>query len=615
MINTAGGEIQKDHGQQFAFQVNLAGIIELLSHHLYSGPQVYLRELLQNATDAIQARRNIDASHKGAIGVELIHDGNTATLVFEDNGVGLTAEEVQSFLSTIGLSSKSEELARQRGDFIGQFGIGLLSGFMVTDEIVLITRSSKADQPAVEWRGYGDGRYTLKLLSDTSIPPGTKVYLRSKEDTRDYFETDFVRHFLVHYGCFLPFPIELVGGGTSAVLNATAMPWLTDKPGTKRWRDDCLAYGEKIFQTGFLDCFPLRVPEAGINGVAFVLPVSPGLSSRRADRVYLKGMLLADNVSGLLPDWAFFLRCVFNAEALNPNASRESLQEDRAFTVARNGLESCVREYLVELADRNHELLRRLLELHFRSIKHLAVDDDSFYELFIDWLPFETSQGRQSLKTIRAANEEILYAADIDSFRQLAQVAAAQDICLINAGYACDAELLGKIPDVFPDVTVRRVNSADLLENLEDLSLEEQENTAEALDKVEQILQPHRCDVEIKRFKPADLPALFTLNEKARFQRDIQKAKDVANDLWSGVLEGLAQNDPGGDASQLCLNWNNSLVRKLLGVREPEVLRRGVELLYVQALLQGHYPLQAKERRVLSEGLSGLLDLAIRNQS
>src|SRR6185369_16210001 len=113
-----------DKRTSHAFQVNLAGIIELLSAHLYSGPHVYLRELLQNAVDAIAARGQLGESLPGEITVELVDDpAGTPTLVFEDNGIGLTEDEVHRFLATIGSSSKRGELAGLRGDFIGQFGI------------------------------------------------------------------------------------------------------------------------------------------------------------------------------------------------------------------------------------------------------------------------------------------------------------------------------------------------------------------------------------------------------------------------------------------------------------------------------------------------------------
>ena len=162
-----------------AFQVNLAGVIELLSAHLYSGPQVYLRELLQNAVDAIAARQLAGPALAGEITVELLAGaGGAATLIFEDNGIGLTEEEIHRFLATIGSSSKRQDLPGPT-DFIGQFGIGLLSGFMVSDEIVMVTRSVQAG-PAYEWRGRSDGSYSVRALPGSEVQPGTKVFLRAK---------------------------------------------------------------------------------------------------------------------------------------------------------------------------------------------------------------------------------------------------------------------------------------------------------------------------------------------------------------------------------------------------------------------------------------------------
>lgn len=604
-----------------AFQVNLAGIIELLSHHLYSGPQVYLRELLQNATDALQARRRLDPSFTGGITAELVADpAGPPTLVFEDNGIGLTEDEVHRFLSTIGLSSKSDDLARRRGDFIGQFGIGLLSGFMVTDEIVMITRSAHPGHPALEWRGTGDGRYSLKSLEQTDAPAGTKVFLRARPEARRYFEPRFVQQHLRHYGALLPQPIELVTTGAAGapgqrvVLNSTVPPWKGRHASPQEWRAACLEFGEATFGLRFLDCLPLRVEEVGLEGVGFILPATPSLTARRADRVYVKNMLLTDQADGLLPEWAFFARCVFNATGLNPAASRETLQEDDRLAAARAGLERNVREYLMQLARHDHDRLRQIVGLHFRAIKLLAADDDEFYRLFIDWLPFETSQGQQTLKSVRAAGTEVLYAANLDAFRQMSQVAAAQSLCIVNAGYVCDIELLEKLPELHPEITVRRLEPGDLLESLEELSLAEQESAREAMDQIDAILRRFQCELEVKRFQPADLPALYSAGNRGLFQRDLRRSREVANDLWAGVLDGLGEpprraTDP--EHSRLCLNWSNPVVRKLLAVRQPDVLRRAIDLIYVQSLLQGHYPLEARERQVLSDGLTGLIDLAV----
>ncbi|MFC2599162.1 MAG: ATP-binding protein, partial [Actinomyces massiliensis] len=126
-----------------AFQVDLRGMVDLLSRNLYSGPRVYVRELLQNAVDAIAARRAIEPDCPQRVTIELGRADGAATLTCTDTGVGLTAEEVDELLSTIGASSKRDELGLARGDYLGQFGIGLLSCFMVSPEIVVTSRSAR----------------------------------------------------------------------------------------------------------------------------------------------------------------------------------------------------------------------------------------------------------------------------------------------------------------------------------------------------------------------------------------------------------------------------------------------------------------------------------------
>src|SRR2546423_13031296 len=173
---------------EYRFQVNLAGIIDLLSQHTYSSPQVFIRELLQNASDAILARTFIEPEFKGEMAIELTEgsDAEAPLLVFKDNGIGLTEEEVHLFLATIGQTSKRDEWFLPRNDFIGQFGIGLLSCFVVSDEVLVHTRSAKDNSQTIEWRGRADGTYSLSL-SDNQMAPGTEVRLHCKNGSEEYF--------------------------------------------------------------------------------------------------------------------------------------------------------------------------------------------------------------------------------------------------------------------------------------------------------------------------------------------------------------------------------------------------------------------------------------------
>lgn len=600
-----------------AFQVNLGGVIELLSAHLYSGPHVYLRELLQNAVDAIAARRPIGKPPAGEITVELVEDsaGGVATLIFEDNGVGLTEEEVHRFLATIGSSSKRGELPGVQNDFIGQFGIGLLSGFMVSDEIVMVTRSAKGDQPVLEWRGQANGCYSLRLLPEREAKPGTKVFLQAKASAGEYFKADYIRHHLENFGGFLPYRIEFIQGAESVGLNTADAPW--DELGSvpADWRSRCLDYGENLFGTRFIDCFKLVVPEVGIHGVAYVLPESPSLAARRSDRVYLKRMLLSEHADGLFPEWAFFVRCIINTTGLKPNASREAFQEDAAFEQAQAGLAKCLRDYLLELSRRDQARLQKIIGIHYRAIKVLASDDDEFYRLFIDWLPFETSQGQLSMGKIRSINEEVLYVPNIDTFRQLSAVAAAQALCLINAGYTCDVDLIERLSEVFPETSVRQVGPVDLLDAMEEVPAAERAAAETSLESVCDTLDKFGCDVELRCFRPAELAAMYSMDEQARFFRDVQRSREQSNPLFQNLLDGITPEVDDNTRGCLCLNWRNPLVRKLLSLPPGEILSRATEMLYVQALLQGHFPLGAAEHQLLGGGLTRLLELAIRAES
>jgi molecular chaperone HtpG len=355
----------------------------------------------------------------------------------------------------------------------------------------------------------------------------------------------------------------------------------------------------------------LRAPEIGLDGVAFVLAESSGIGTRQASRVYVKRMLLSEQIDRLLPDWAFFLRCVVNSSALNPNASREQLQEDEMLEKARIALDRCIRDYLLGLARLEPRRLQEFIARHLRAIKLLATQDEEFYALIIDWLPFETSQGVRSMREIRDGQDEILFASHIDIFRQLAPVASAQGICLINAGYTSDVELVERLPELFSDLRVRSLEPSDLLDQLDEPPLKTQDGVAECLEAICAALARFSCSVELKSFRPTDLPALYTLSESARFFREVDRTKDHANELWSGVLDGLRQRTANDARGQLCLNWQNPLIRSLLELRDSSILRRAAELLYTQALLAGHFPLDAKERQALCDGLHGLIGLAI----
>ena len=594
------------------FQINLRGLIDLLSNHLYSGPEVFVRELLQNGVDAIRARLALEPEHQGEMTIESHSPrGKPPALVFSDNGIGLTEEEIHRFLATIGESSKKADLWDRPMDFIGQFGIGLLSCFVVSDEIVVVTRSLRPGNQPLEWRGRPDGTYSLKTLA-ADIAPGTQVYLTCKPGNEELFEEDKVRELVRHYGGLLPYPIRLTASKRTGIVNRDGIPWRNEYVNERERTQALLAFGREVFDRDFFDAIPMRSQAGDVDGVAFVLPYTPSLAARRTHRVYLKNMLLSQEADNLLPEWAFFVKAVVNANDLRPTASRESFYEDAKLDAARDALGDCLRDYLVKLSRRDPEKLERLIALHHLSIKALAVSDDDFYKMFIDWLPFETTLGDMTLAEYRKQNDVIRFVPHVDQFRQIARVARAQGLCIINGGYTYHAELLAKFPDVFPEVQAEVVDPTSLAQAFTDLDLEEEEQVHPFLRQADVALQHFQCRAEVKKFQPAELPTLYSMDGEGRFLRSLEQSKEIADPLWGSVLGSLGKRGRAESAyAQLFFNFNNPLVRRLTGLKNKKLVNRSVQLLYVQALLLGHHPLNSKEMRLLNEGLLDMIEWGV----
>ncbi|SMB94633.1 HSP90 family protein [Deinococcus hopiensis] len=591
---------------EHAFKVDLRGIIDLLSNHLYSDPSVFVRELLQNGVDAITARRARFGDFQPVIEARLFREeGQLPLLEFRDNGVGLTEAEVHEFLATIGRSSKRIDEARDT--FLGQFGIGLLSCFMVSGEIELLTRSATGSS-AVRWLAQADGTYTLEALADTTLDVGTTVRLRAREDTDFYFEYGELRRALENYGRILPYPIHVTDGEEYAHVNAVMPPWLAYAAGDASKRDEVLAYAREELGVEALDAVALRSEEGGLLGVALVLPHATQRSSRQWHSVYLKRMLLGHDLSNLLPDWAFFVRCLLNVDHLHPTASRESFYEDGALKAAREALNNGLRGYIGELAERDPQRLEALISLHHLPLKALATEEDDFFRLLAPEFALETSTGRMKLGEYARRSPTLRMVTNLDQFRQIAQVASAYGHSVVNAVYTYDVPLLRAYARLFGR-ELEEVDAQTYALSLEDVATG---GLGGVLERANVALSGLGCEVGVKRFAPAELPALLIVTNERRLLSDIEASKEVSDGLFSEFLDDYASEYEDVRASRLHLNLNHPLVQDLLHVEQEAVFSRLVQMLYVQAHLLGHHPLRAEELALLAEGLTDMMRWGLR---
>ncbi len=583
-------------GVENAFQVDLRGVVDLLSRHLYSSPRVYVRELLQNAADAITAR----AEGEGRVAIE-VAEGQVRV---HDNGVGLTEAEVHTLLATIGRSSKRDELGFARHEFLGQFGIGLLSGFLVADEIHVETRSVTG-APTVSWTGRSDGTYQVSPAPAERPEPGTTVTLKARRDAAEWVDPRTVAELAALYGSLLPIAVTVNGVATTA-----DPPWLSPHDSPDARRAALLEYGRQLFGFTPFDVIDLDVPEAALTGVAFVLPSPANPTARATHRVYLKRMLLTERAEGVLPEWAFFARCVLDAGELRPTASREALYEDDLLEHTRDHLGRQLREWLVRLAETDPARLRAFLRLHHLGVKALALHDDDMLRLVDRWLEFETSDGPMTLAQFRTRHPQGRFTSSVDEFRQLSAVSGAQGVGLVNGGYVYDSDILQRLQRIDPDIRLDRLDPGELATHLGPVDPGADLAARPFLSAAARVLDPLGCELVLRDFDPASLPALYLTSRAAEHQAELREAKEAADDLWADVL-GAMERTVAADRPRLVLNHRNPLVRRVVVLKDLSLAATAVEALYGMALLHGHHPLRAADTAALNRSFLGLLDWAV----
>ncbi|MGW6458772.1 HSP90 family protein [Streptomyces sp. NPDC055078] len=591
--------------QPHTFQVDLRGLVDLLSHHLYSSPRVYLRELLQNAVDAITARR---AEQPDAPAQVRIH-AEGGGLRIEDSGIGLTESDVHSLLATIGRSSKREGLESARAGFLGQFGIGLLACFVVAAEIRVISRSARTpDAPPVEWSARDDGSYTVRTLPGAARPePGTTVELTARPGSGEWLAEERVLALARDFGSLLPYDVRV---GDTAVTELPA-PWDRAYPSPAARRVALAGHCHELFGFTPLDSLDLDVPLAGVRGVAYVLPSAVSPAQRSGHRVHLKGMLLTDRADELLPDWAFFVRCVIDTDSLRPTASRESLYADETLAAVREALGTRIRQWLTDLAAGDQERLGQFLAVHHLGVKSLARHDSEMLSTMLPWLPFETTDGGLSLEEFAKRHPVVHFTRSVEEFRQVAPIASAQGIGVINGGYTYDADLVERLPSVRPGTAVAELDADTVTAHLDSVDPAEELALAGFLAVARARLDTLGCDVVLRAFHPLTVPALHLDDRSARHERARADAEEQSDELWAGILGSLRGSAP---RARLVLNHLNPLIRRISSLDDRQLAGTATEALYGQALLMAQRPLRPADSALLNRAFIGLLEWATHDQ-
>jgi molecular chaperone HtpG len=403
------------------FQAEARQLLHLVIHSVYSNKDIFLRELISNASDALdklrlEAFRNKDLqADVSDLHIEIDVDKEARTLTVRDNGIGMSRDEVVTLIGTIARSGTAELLQRLKEakdsaaapELIGQFGVGFYSSFMVADAVSLLTRRA-GESEGTRWGSSGEGSYTIESVADA--PQGTAVTLHLKpvdneDQLFDYTDQWKIKQIVRRYSDFIPWRITMEAERTDAdgnttreveTLNSMKALWARSRDEVKQeeyhefyrhishdWTDPLEAMhmkGEGTFEYEALLFIPSRAP--------FDLFRPDG---RRGIQLYVKRVFIMDDCEALTPEYLRFVRGVVDAHDLSLNVSREILQQDRQVQVIRRRLVKKVLATVKDMMDGRPDAYRTLWDEFGRVIKEGLLSDPENREAILDIASFAST--------------------------------------------------------------------------------------------------------------------------------------------------------------------------------------------------------------------------------
>ncbi len=385
-------------------KVDLSGLMMVLADHLYSTPAVALRELVQNAHDSCRRRQHeADSPLEPRIRVQV--DAAARTLSIEDSGAGLTADEIDRYLATVGsgYTRRLRESGSGGDDLIGYFGLGFLSAFVIAERVEVWTTSYT--EPEVAWRFSSRSGQSYTLESAETRPVGTRVTLHLSPKHASFADGVAVRGLLRRYCCLLRVPIFFAD--EAEAINHTPPPWrVAEGESALRRRRLEEAFASR-FAGGLGPLCTLPIDGAGQGGESDVRGLlwihestTYGSGDNRQVAVYVRGMLIDPDERDLLPRWAGFVGAVVESDHLSPTASREDLQHDERYEAAQSAVREALIEGMATLAKREPATWRRVLARHNEALLGAAICDPRLFALLADELTVPTTQGDLAVATV-----------------------------------------------------------------------------------------------------------------------------------------------------------------------------------------------------------------------
>ena len=616
------------------FQTEVSQLLQLIIHSLYSHPEIFLRELISNSSDALDKLRHLTLTEdtfkslpfNPRIDLEL--DEENKTLTISDTGIGMSEEDLVSHLGTIARSGTKNFLSQLSGDakkdsnLIGQFGVGFYSAFMVADRIEVISRKA-GEELAYRWTS--DGKTGFDIQPAERGTAGTTILLHFNEEGQTYANSWRLREIVKKYSNHIAFPIFLtydksdwnaeekksIKTRTTEQVNVASALWR--RPKNELTDDDYKELYKSISGDSQDPLFWFHTKAEGSleYTTLFYIPSKAPLDLYQAEykvgvKLYVKRVFIMDDAKELLPQYLRFVRGIIDSEDLPLNVSREILQQNRVLTSIRTASVKKILSELKNIATNQPEKYLEFISQYNRPLKEGLYSDFANRETLLDLIRFKSTkvEGLTSLADVQSRmkdDQKSIYfitggPESLLRTSPLLEIYKKKDIEVLILDDDIDEIVFSGI-DKYGDLDLKAVNKTSTSEDLKD---EAEPEKAEALqpllDKLKATLGDRVKEVRAS-VRLADSPSCIVSDEE-----------DPSMQMQQ-MLRAMGQKDIPAPKPTLEINPDHEIVKKLLARSDDDITQDAAWLLFDQALLMEGVAL--KDPALFVQRLNRILNLSL----
>lgn len=617
--------------------IHTENIFPIIKKFLYSDNEIFLRELVSNAVDAVQKLKRLSSlgEVKGEIGtpdVQVSVNKEAKTITISDSGIGMTAEEIKKYINQVAFSGAAEFVekfkdAKDANEIIGKFGLGFYSAFMVADKVVIDTLSYQEGAAPARWEC--DGSTSFEISEGTRTERGTTITLYINEESEEFLEEARIETILRKYCQFLPVPI-LFGMKTEHVqdgedeegkpkykevevpnlINNTKPIWT--KAPTELKDEDYLNFYKELYPFSEDPLFWIHLNvdyPFSLTGVLYFPKVKNELELQRNKiKLFSRQVFITDEVKDIVPEFLMLLHGVIDSPDIPLNVSRSFLQADGNVKKINSYITKKVAEKLGEMFKNDRKSYEEKWKDIGLFVKYGMISEDKFYDKAKDFALLENVSKQyftlpeyaakvSPLQTDKNSEVIYLYSDNPGVQNSYIQNAAKQDYDVLEMNGPLDTHFISLLESKLEKTKLKRVD-ADVMSKLiekdhqyESVLSEEQQNAVKAL--FEKTISNSTMNVEVTAMNPDELPVTITMDEFMRRMKDMSKMGGGMMNFYGSLPDNY----------KVSVNSNNKLIQKIAATEDEQakeqLSRQAFDLaLLSQGMLKGEALTAFVERSV-----------------